>query len=87
MSRLKPDSAWRRIEDTRFPAKAEIMALVQVNPQSMPSSSCQRRKDERKQESDRAFMRELERIDPALGKPHTEHGPSSRDNITGAAPC
>jgi hypothetical protein len=31
MSRLKPDTAWRRIvEDSRLPAKARTMALEQI---------------------------------------------------------
>jgi hypothetical protein len=31
MSRLKPDTAWRRIvDDTRLPARSRIMALEQI---------------------------------------------------------
>jgi hypothetical protein len=41
MSRLKPDTAWRRIViNARLPAKARIMALEQiVRPQCSPYKS------------------------------------------------
>ena len=41
MSRLKPETAWRRIvEDTKLPAKARLMALEQI---PRPSLSLLRR--------------------------------------------